>query len=282
MDAWATITLLVSAGILSVFRFRGADFDALMTDWSAMPQEPWRLASSTLLHGSWLHLVFNLFWTFRFGVILEAMFGTVWWTLILLVLAVGSMAAEWAFVGSAIGLSGIGYGAFGLLWSLDRWHPRCRGVLDRRVAELFALWFLFCLVATYYRVMPVANVAHGAGALLGGLLGWTLAAPFSRRRTRALVTLATLTLTLALALAPPLRDVVNRSDAYAYELFQESLAAIEAKDWPRAAKQLEGAAARTNWREAWHNLAIVYRAQGRFEEALEASQRARSAEADSE
>lgn len=208
-DAWVTITVTVVAIVLSVQRFRGSDFDFLIADPAALPRETWRHASSALLHGDWLHLGFNAYWTMKFGVLLEALLGGPLLAVVVLVLAWTSGAAEWAFGGPSVGLSGVGYGLFALLWALDRWHPRCRGVLDRQVTEMFGIWFVICLAADYYDAMPIANVAHGAGALLGGLIGWSLAARSpSGRGVRSAAVFATVALVGVLS-STELREAVN-------------------------------------------------------------------------
>jgi hypothetical protein len=72
------------------------------------------------------------------------------------------------------------YGLFGLLWILSQRDERFHDVIDRRTIELFVLWFFFCIIATLTNIMRVANIAHGAGAVLGILTGFAITLP--RRR----------------------------------------------------------------------------------------------------
>ena len=46
----------------------------LLTD-AAFWSEPWRIVTSILPHGDPLHLLFNLYWVWVFGAILETRFG---------------------------------------------------------------------------------------------------------------------------------------------------------------------------------------------------------------
>lgn len=277
MDARATITLLVVSIALSVLRFQGSDLEVLISDWESMPENAWSLFTSTLLHGGWLHLIFNVFWTFRFGVLIEAMLGTVATVLLFLFLGVGSSAAQWAFSGPGVGLSGIFFGLFGLLWALGRWHPACRGILDRRVIEMLAAWFLLCIILGWYDIWPIANAAHAGGALFGGLLGWALAVRRGRRLARSGVVLATF---LAIALfATVLRPTVNRSRYYSYELFERALAAGEARDHERSAElylDVIGRGREEFLPGAWNNLGIAYSELGRRTEAREAFDRSKA------
>lgn len=268
MDARVTITLLVTSAVLSGMRLQGADFDFLVPRWEAMPAEPWRFFTAALLHGGWIHLIFNVFWTFRFGVLLEAMLGSVRLALVTLVLAGGPLAAEWAFSGPGVGLSGLVYGYFGILWSLNRWHPSCRGILDRRVTELLVGWFLLCILLSWYGVLPIANVAHGAGALLGGLLGRALAADAGRATAR--YALFAGTCVLIGLLATVLRPTVNRSSYYVQEAFQRGVRAYQAGDNRAAEAHFRAVVSRVDDANAWHNLSLILREQGEWEAAQEA------------
>jgi hypothetical protein len=116
-----------AAAGLSIKRLQGQDLSFLILDYQAWPDEPWRLFTACLLHVNYLHLAFNLLWTLRFGYVLEPIFGSLAMAGIFVLLGMGSMAAEWAFLQGGIGLSGIGYGLFGLTWALDRYHPSFAG-----------------------------------------------------------------------------------------------------------------------------------------------------------
>lgn len=151
----------------------------------------WRFATTTLLHASFLHLAFNLYMFWRFGVALETWLGTVRYGVYLLLLSFGSMATEFlATAGSAVGLSGVVYGMFGTLYALRRTKGFAAEVMQPSLVQTMVGWFVLCIVLTEFGVMPVANVAHGAGAGLGWVIG---VAATKRRRTAylALLGLAT-------------------------------------------------------------------------------------------
>src|SRR5260370_19251062 len=61
-----------------------------------------------------------------------------------------------------------------MLWILSRFDERFDDVVDGQTIMLFVVWFFVCIVMTITKLMPVANVAHGAGAIVGLLLGATL------------------------------------------------------------------------------------------------------------
>jgi membrane associated rhomboid family serine protease len=268
LDAWVTITIAVSATVLSVMRFQGSALAFLITDWRGWPQNAWTLGTSTLLHADYLHLAFNVFWLVRLGALLEAIVPPVPFVGLVLALAFGPIAAQYAVSGPGIGLSGLVYGLWGTLWALDRWHPAGRGLVHPGVNEMFVAWFFLCIVLTHFDIFPVANTAHGMGAVLGALFGWAASKP---RGARLLPSLALPGAVLAsLALAFLARPYVNRSEGYAQELFEQgyelSRGAERAReDARRAEAQRLFAEARDRYRaalerddipEAWWNLAI--------------------------
>ena len=266
MDAWATITLIVVSVALSVQEFRGSDFAMLHLDYRALPQEPWRFLSASVLHGGYLHLAMNVIWLLQLGAVVEALLGI--WTFagLVSVLAAASSASQWAVSGRCVGLSGIVYGLFGLLWALDRWPPACRGVMNKRTTDLFLAWFLVCVMLTWLNVMPIGNTAHGVGALLGGAVGWALAARGGARVLRLGAPLGALAL-VALGQVPAVRHVVNRSEAYDYELFQRGLDMIEAEDYEGAIAIYEELVERApEFEEARNNLAYAYQELARWRE----------------
>ena len=90
----------------------------------------WRLLTSVLPHLDVLHLIFNLWWLWIFGTTVERVFGHLNTILLFLLFAIGPNALQYAFSDGGVGLSGIGYGLFGLLWILSRRDPRFAGAID--------------------------------------------------------------------------------------------------------------------------------------------------------
>ena len=274
----ATILLCIASAGLSMLRFQGRDLDFLALRYDAWPEEPWRLLTACLLHVNLLHLGLNLFWTLRLGRVLEPIFGSLAMTGVLLLLGAGSSAAQWAFSGSGIGLSGILYGLFGLAWALDRYHPSYRGIHDDRTTLFLVVWFFVCIFTTMTGILPIGNWAHGGGALLGVLLGMSLS-PFPKRRMPARAGLAALIPLLAIAVTVG-RPYVNFSDARAWELSYEGYLALERGEPERAVRLLEQATRRDgDDARTWHNLGVAYGRLGRVVEAAEAFRREEEARA---
>jgi GlpG protein len=175
------------------------DYDiALFTlNMNAFGSEPWRLLTSILPHVDVFHLLFNLYWLWVFGTRIESEWGHAATFGLFAVLAAGSGAAEYIFFSGGVGLSGVGYGLFGLLWVAGRRGGRFADAVDSNTAMLFVGWFFFCIVTTATDLMPVANVAHGVGALLGGLIGLAVSTRGARRTVFGLVAAASVLLMLA-------------------------------------------------------------------------------------
>jgi len=147
----------------------GAYFTAEPTAvWSG---QLWRLLTDALPHVNVLHLAFNLYWIWRWGQVIEGWLGPVRYAGLVLLLAGGSSAV--AFLGSepGIGLSGVGFGLFGLLFALRREKDFAAQEMQPGVIPLWVAWFFLCILATYMDVMAIGNIAHGAGAVLGWLVG---------------------------------------------------------------------------------------------------------------
>jgi membrane associated rhomboid family serine protease len=150
------------------------DISWAFTDFRVREGELWRLATSCLPHVDLLHLAFNLYWLWSFGTLVEQHFGSVRTIGLYLLFAVGSSAAEYALLEGGVGLSGVGYGLFAMLWVLSRRDPRFSGSVDRNTIVLFVGWFLLCVALTLADIWHVGNVAHASGTGLGLLVGYAL------------------------------------------------------------------------------------------------------------
>lgn len=272
----ATLVVLLVAPVLSAKYLLGKDLGFLVVGPEAFPGEPWRFVTTCFLHGDVLHLAFNMYWIWQFGRIVEPSFGLPATLGIYLLLLAGPAAAEWGLMGPGIGLSGLGYGLFGLLWALGKKHPDFRGAISEQIVALFVLWFLACIVTTYLGVFLVANVAHGAGALLGAMLGWTIAQHGRARRLwMAATILACAAIAAAATVARPFVHVGYSGEGRIDEWRNAADRAFSAGDPARAQRFLERVVAEDP-RDAigWYNLGVARAQQGAHADALAAYERA--------
>jgi membrane associated rhomboid family serine protease len=234
--------------------------------------ELWRLFTSVFLHVDILHLLFNLYWLWIFGTTVERAFGHARTALIVVFLAVGSGAFQFALDRGGVGLSGVGYGLFGLLWVLSRHDDRFRGLVGPNITTLFAGWFLLCVVTTLNKIYSVGNVAHAAGAVLGVLLGYAIVKVQNRL---AIAGVSAALVICGCSGATITRPWVNVSHFAGYDegwlgyqalLKQDNVAALH---WLKDAARLQ-----PDEPHIWYNLGIAYARQGDSTSAKDAYKRA--------
>jgi membrane associated rhomboid family serine protease len=151
------------------------------------PFELWQLLSYAFLHGSLLHLGFNMLALYTFGRDLERLFGSRWYLqyyLVSVIAAALSHLVVTAWMGAApyptVGASG---GVYGLLLAYGVYFPKRTVILLFPPIPLPARVFvvLFAALELYFGVTgTLSGVAHFAH--LGGMLGGWLMIRSRRRR----------------------------------------------------------------------------------------------------
>ena len=169
-------TALLAIGV-TVAWWSKIDVTPLMATVMVRRGELWRLITSIFPHVNILHLFFNLYWFWVLGTLVEDVFGHLKTAALVVLFSVGPNALEYAFGAGGVGLSGVVYGLFGLLWVLSKKDERFRDAIDKRTIQLFVGWFFLCIVLTVTNILPIGNVAHGAGAVLGILTGFAITLP---------------------------------------------------------------------------------------------------------
>jgi membrane associated rhomboid family serine protease len=232
----------------------------------------WRLVTCIFPHLDILHLVFDVYWLCVFGATVARVYGHARTALLILLFAVGSSSLDFAFDLGGVGLSGVGYGLFGLLLVLSHRDPRFRDALDQRTVQLFVGWFILCVATTVTRVFPVANVAHGAGAILGLLMGYALTLPNRRIPLGAAVTALVLFGIWGATLGRP---TLNLSGKVGYKEGTWGYDALVAGHNEQAVRWLHDAA-KLQPKEStyWFDLGIAYYRTGKLPAAMAAYGRA--------
>lgn len=234
--------------------------------------ELWRLITSILPHGSVLHLLFNVYWLWVFGTIIEEVYGHLKTAGLIVLFALGSGAFEFAFAAGGIGLSGVGYGLFGLLWILSKRDERFHDAVDSPTVQLFIGWFFFCIITTMLNIFPVANLAHGAGAVFG-----ILTADATTNRKRRLPIAAAIAIILAFGIWGSTlgRPRMNLSGKQGYEESEWGYQALLAGRNQEAIRWLEDAVQyQPTVPACWFDLGIAYQRAGDREKAKRAYRKA--------
>ncbi len=123
----------------------------------------WTVLSATLLHGSLLHIVFNLYWLKQLGPAVQRAYGAGRFLIVFVASgAVGFVASNLLSGAPTIGASGAIFGLIGALLV----HSRKTGdaLITKRLTTIAILMFLIGLVSP-----AVNNYAH-AGGFAGGWL----------------------------------------------------------------------------------------------------------------
>ena len=159
---------------------------------------PWSLITTIFIHGSLLHILFNMVWLVQLGRILESTLNPLVYALFILAAAAAGSACEVLISGNTgIGMSGVVYAMFGMMWAGRGMFPAWGAIATRDNLRYFIGWGLFCVVATYVPGLHfgVANGAHGGGFLFGLSVGFLFFSP--RRRWAWAAPLALLVGTIA-------------------------------------------------------------------------------------
>lgn len=234
--------------------------------------ELWRLLTSMFPHVGALHLIFNVYWLWVFGTLVEQVYGPVKTIGLILLFAIGPNALEYGFASGGVGLSGVGYGLFGLLWILSRGDERFRDAIDNKTIQLFVVWFFFCIVLTYTSFMNVGNIAHGSGAVLGILTGWAITAPERRPLMAGLTAVVVLFGFWAATLGRPKINLSRVGGSEECRLGYEALQAGHNEDGARWLG--EAVSYRHIDPTCLTDLGIAYERTGRSSDALAAYRRA--------
>ena len=233
--------------------------------------ELWRLITSIFPHVNILHLIFNVYWLWVFGTLVEENFGHLKTAGLILLFSIGPNALEFAFASGGVGLSGVGYGLFGLLWVLSKRDERFRDAIDDKTISLFVSWFVLCIILTATNILPVGNIAHGAGAVLGILTGFAITLP----EHMAPISAGVAAILFALWAATFGRPMVNLSRYGGYDECRQGYNALVAQRNQEAVRWLKEAVAyRSSPPGCWLDLGIGYQRMNNDTAALGAYRKA--------
>ena len=141
----------------------------------------WGLVTPVFVHGGVLHLLFDMLWLVQLGRILERTLPpAVYLGFLVAAAAVGSATEMLVSGQTGIGMSGVVYAMFGLLWAGRGYDASWRAVATRGNLQYLIAWGLFCVVGTYFHFLNIANGAHAGGFLFGLCIGYLFYSP--RRR----------------------------------------------------------------------------------------------------
>ena len=169
--------------VISFLAFQPAGGDLLAALWldkqGLAAGEWWRLVTPVLVHGSLLHLLFNMYFLYLVGPLVERLYGPVRFLLLYVLTAAAGSTASFLFGGDApsVGASGAIFGLCGVLVAVSAIH---RPVLDRRgraiMSQIGFLVVLNLVIGFGFNALgaPIDNAAHVGGLVAGLWLGFVL------------------------------------------------------------------------------------------------------------
>lgn len=132
----------------------------------------WRLVTPILMHGSFLHIFFNLWWLKDLGGILEWRMGWRSLAILIVVIAIGSNLAQYYVSGpNFLGISGVVFGLLGFIWMKGKYDPDFGLQLPPVIVFMMLLWLVLGYSGSLTGVVgaQIANTAHSAGLVMGML-----------------------------------------------------------------------------------------------------------------
>jgi GlpG protein len=137
-----------------------------------MKGQVWRLVTPALMHGSPLHLVFNLLMFYQLGGMIELRKGTASLAWLVIITAVVSNMGQylWSQNPNFLGLSGVDLALFGYIWMKGLYEPGGGLGLSSGSILFMGMYLTFTLVVPMDRI-PIAHGAHLVGLASGILIG---------------------------------------------------------------------------------------------------------------
>ena len=145
--------------------------------------EVWRLFTPALLHGSILHICFNLLWVHVLGRQMERRIGMIKYVIFILLTGIIPNVCQYLMSGfQFVGISGVVCAMVMFVWTRRNQAPWEGYQLDSQTMRFLTLFivgvavtqacaFSFALAGHGHFSLGIANTAH----IMGGVVGWVLA-----------------------------------------------------------------------------------------------------------
>ena len=159
-------------GLSALFGFGAISGDVLQSLGASVPlggdlAQPWRFVTAVFLHGSILHLAFNMWFLMDVGPLIEELYGSARYLFIYVVTGIGGYIASSAVGHFCIGGSGALMGLVGVLLAVTSGR-RSAGA---QMLRSRLIYFVIYIAIIGYIMQGVDNWAHGGGLVTGFILG---------------------------------------------------------------------------------------------------------------
>jgi GlpG protein len=138
--------------------------------------EVWRLITPIFMHGSPLHLLFNMMCLHYLGTMIELRRGTLRLAGLVLASAIISNLGQYLWMESRdpgglhlfLGISGVAYALFGYVWMKGLHEPEQGMMLHPQSIQIMLIWLVVCMTGL---MGPIGNAAHFVGLAVGVAFG---------------------------------------------------------------------------------------------------------------
>jgi GlpG protein len=181
LGAVSLVLIFISVGVFVLSKF-GKEPEALASLFILDPLvhrgglyeilhgQVWRLFTPIFIHFDILHILFNMLWLRDLGSMIEARQRSWFFILLVLTLAAVSNLAQYFVSGPVFGgMSGVVYGLLGYVWMRAKFDPSSGFFVHPTTITIMLIWLVVCYTGW---LGPVANTAHTAGLIAGGLWGY--------------------------------------------------------------------------------------------------------------
>lgn len=190
--AFFVVEVIVSRGVNIWEGFPGQkllDLGAMYAPAIAIGHQYWRLVTAMFLHGSLIHILFNMYALYLFGYLVEGAFGKARFVAIYFVSGFLASVASYLFIdpnAPAVGASGA---IFGLLGAWVAYNYRRRGT---RLASMYLQNAVFLIVLNLILGFSIPNIDNSAhiGGLIAGAACGAFAEGWGPMESRRMVSIA--------------------------------------------------------------------------------------------
>jgi GlpG protein len=178
---YLTITLIAISVILFAASYlMRTNFSGLVLTWSfrSTLQQPWRLITPMFIHLNPFHLIFNCYWLYYLGGLVEQKEKTWFFIVFILLAALATNLTQqllmvyWprvAYDSGNGGLSGIVYALFAYLWLSAKFNPMSGYWIRQDVVFWLVGWFVISFLGYFG---GVGHYSYFGGLLTGALFAY--------------------------------------------------------------------------------------------------------------
>ena len=152
----------------------------LFGPWELWDAQIWRIPVSAFHHADILHLLMNCAVLGYLGWLLHSRIGAFQYSVFFLMAILFSSMPGLLIEECAIGLSGVAYAIFGVLFVIRQHDVALRRFFPDWVVQIGFISLFLCLILTWYDIQPIANPAHFSGLIYGWLVGSVFYGPHQR------------------------------------------------------------------------------------------------------